>query len=124
VGCLFLGYSILNATLQLDIAGDDITEHLISLLNESGACSWNTVTREETILMKEHWCMVEERTKKGTDNLKSQHITPSGKKYVFRTKKFECLEIIFQPKYFGRTSGQFYILPFYYPVFSVEGIHK
>jgi len=121
---LFPGYSIPNATLQLDIAGDDITDHLISLLNESGACSLNTVTREEALFMKEHWCMVEERTKKGTDNLKSQHISPIGKKYVLGTKKFICLEIIFQAKYFGRTSGQFYILSFSYSVFLVEGIHK
>lgn len=94
---VYEGYCLPHTVTRLDLAGYDLTEYLMKLLNERGY----TVERETVSDIKEKFVYValdfdEESKIESSDREKSYEL-PDGNMIVINNERFRCSEVLFQP---------------------------
>ncbi|XP_070930208.1 actin, aortic smooth muscle-like isoform X2 [Macaca nemestrina] len=101
------------STFQLDIAGQDLTLHLLQLLKDNGQLLLGTGDREYIRDMKEKCCYVAldfDKEKKKTDSPShhQKYQLPDGQEITVGQESFFCPEALFQTKLIGpRLFGSF-----------------
>lgn len=107
---VYEGYSIPKIVKRLDLAGRNITEHLIKLLPLRGYSFNHSADFETVRIMKEKLCYVaydvkeEERLALETTVLVENYTLPDGRVIKLDKERFEAPEILFQPHLFGLES--------------------
>ena len=100
------GYALSHAIPRINIAGRDITEHLIRLLFNRGVSMRTTAEKEVTRLMKEKLCYVEIDPDKAMNNdnigeFEKIYEMPDGQTISIGTERFMAPEVLFQPNLMG-----------------------
>ncbi|KAF1742725.1 hypothetical protein MXB_5614, partial [Myxobolus squamalis] len=104
---IYDGYVMPNSIHRIDIAGRDLTEHLLKLFSERGYSFITTAEREIVRDMKEKLCYVALDYKQEVlnyefeaDNTKKYEL-PDGRVIELGSERFRCPELIFQPSLVG-----------------------
>ncbi|XP_063298721.1 uncharacterized protein LOC134586809 [Pelobates fuscus] len=105
---IYEGYCLQHAVLRLDLAGKDLTNYLMRILNESGISFISTSEREIVNNMKERLCYVAvdiecERLKSKKD-LEKEYKLPDGKIVTIHKERYKCPETLFRPARIGMDS--------------------
>lgn len=94
---VYEGYCLPHTVTRLDLAGYDLTEYLMKLLNERGY----TVERETVSDIKEKFVYValdfDEETKIESSDREKSYELPDGNMIVINNERFRCSEVLFQP---------------------------
>ncbi|XP_011843643.1 PREDICTED: actin, aortic smooth muscle-like [Mandrillus leucophaeus] len=95
------------STFQLDIAGQDLTLHLLQLLKDNGQLLLGTGDREYIRDMKEKCCYValdfdKEKKKTYSPSHHQKYQLPDGQEITVGQESFFCPEALFQTKLIGR----------------------
>ncbi|XP_075425543.1 actin-related protein T3 isoform X3 [Ascaphus truei] len=102
---IFEGYCLPHAVLRLDLAGRDLTDYLMRILNESGISLVSTAEREIVRDIKEKICYVAvdieaEMAKKPAD-VEKEYKLPDGRVVKVHNQRFRCPETLFAPANIG-----------------------
>jgi actin beta/gamma 1 len=104
---IYEGYALPHAIQRIDIAGRDITNHLVRLLTERGHSLNNSAEREIVRDIKEKLCFIaldfnEEMAKsKSSPDLEKQYELPDGSHLSIGNERFRAPEALFQPSLLG-----------------------
>lgn len=104
---IYEGYALPHAIQRIDIAGRDITNHLVRLLTERGHSLNNSAEREIVRDIKEKLCYValdfnEEMGKSKTSpDMEKQFELPDGSHLTIGNERFRAPEALFQPSLLG-----------------------
>ena len=104
---IYEGYALPHAIQRIDIAGRDITNHLVRLLTERGHSLNNSAEREIVRDIKEKLCYValdytEEMGKSKTSpDMEKQYELPDGSSLTIGNERFRAPEALFQPSLLG-----------------------
>ena len=104
---IYEGYALPHAIQRIDIAGRDITNHLVRLLTERGHSLNNSAEREIVRDIKEKLCYIaldynEEMAKsKSSPDLEKQYELPDGSHLTIGNERFRAPEALFQPSLLG-----------------------
>merc|ERR1712039_637998 len=95
---IYEGYSLPHAILRLDLAGRDLTEHLMKLLTERGFSFTTTAEREIIRDVKEKLCYIEldfdlalRAATESSDYAKTYEL-PDGNLLTVGSERFRCPE--------------------------------
>ncbi|OUC39850.1 hypothetical protein D917_00816 [Trichinella nativa] len=83
---IFEGFTLPHAILRVDLAGGDLTDYMVNLLNERG-CSFTTTGDFEHAIMTEQLNM----------HLNTSYQLPDGHVNKIGSERFRCPEALFQP---------------------------
>ena len=104
---IYEGYALPHAIHRIDIAGRDITNHLVTLLRERGYSLTNSAEREIVRDVKEKLCYVaidfnEEMNKfKTSPDIEKSYELPDGSFLTVGNERFRAPEALFQPSLLG-----------------------
>jgi actin beta/gamma 1 len=104
---IYEGYALPHAIQRIDIAGRDITNHLVRLLTERGHSLNNSAEREIVRDIKEKLCFIaldfnEEMAKaKSSPDLEKQYELPDGSHLAIGNERFRAPEALFMPSLLG-----------------------
>ena len=104
---IYEGYALPHAIQRIDIAGRDITNHLVRLLTERGYSLNNSAEREIVRDVKEKLCYIaldytEEMAKSKTSpDMEKQYELPDGSNLTIGNERFRAPEALFQPSLLG-----------------------
>ena len=104
---VFEGYALSHAIPRINIAGRDITEHLIRLMLSRGINMRTTAEKEVARLMKEKLCFVAvdyaEACEKAAkdEHLEKSYELPDGQVVHIGIERFMAPEVLFQPGLMG-----------------------
>ncbi|CAH2225506.1 actin-related T3 [Pelobates cultripes] len=102
---VFEGYCLQHAVLRLDLAGRDLTDYLMRILNESGISFISTAEREIVKEIKEAVCYValdiELERSKDPAALEEKYTLPDGKIIHVQKERYTCPETLFSPDKIG-----------------------
>jgi actin, other eukaryote len=110
---IYEGYSLPHAILRVDMAGRDLTEHMMKLLMESGNSFTTSAEKEIVRSIKEQLCYVpldfeEEMTNTQKADVEKQFELPDGNFITVGSQRFRCPEALFKPSLIGLEAPGFH----------------
>jgi len=105
---IYEGFALPHAILRLDLAGRDLTEHMMKIMHLRGHAFSTSAEKEIVRDIKEKLCYIaldyEEELKKAeeSDEIDKTYELPDGNVISVGKERFQCPEALFQPSFVGR----------------------
>eukprot|EP01090_Pellita_catalonica_P020303 TRINITY_DN7194_c0_g1_i1.p1 TRINITY_DN7194_c0_g1~~TRINITY_DN7194_c0_g1_i1.p1 ORF type:complete len:382 (-),score=50.59 TRINITY_DN7194_c0_g1_i1:94-1239(-) len=100
-------YAIPHAIKRMDLAGRDLTDHLMKIFHDSGQSFTTSADREIARSIKESTCFVSLdyeadliKSKESADYCKEYEL-PDGQTITVNAERFRCPEVLFNPSLIG-----------------------
>lgn len=137
VVALYEGYVLPHTSMRLDLAGQDLTDYMIRILDEQGYAFTTPSDREIISKLKEQLCCIaldydkDKESQAPTESSERQVQLPDGHLElpddclaIIKGERFRCPEMLFQPSLIGMEAGGVHDLIFQAIMKSDVDIHN